>query len=143
VLGIEENETDDTVELTFTVAIDSYEEPASAVTESDTELYSLEPVALLPRIVNVYAVPAVSPDTVIGLDEPEPVIEPGLESAVNVVAGPPLVAAVYSTVADSAPAVAVPTVGAEGMSTTLPFLGDTLLVAIVMQQLPRVQLFHC
>jgi hypothetical protein len=64
------------------------------------ELYVLLPVALLPRTVNVYAVPAVSPDTVIGLDEPVPVKEPGLESAVNVVAGPPLVAAVYATVAD-------------------------------------------
>jgi hypothetical protein len=64
------------------------------VTELDAELYSLLPVALVPRTVNVYAVPPVSPDTVIGLDVPEPVIEPGLESAVNVVAGPPLVDAV-------------------------------------------------
>jgi hypothetical protein len=61
---------------------------------------------------------------------------------VNVVAGPPIVAAVYSTVADSVAAVAVPIVGAVGMSTTLPFLGDTLLVAIVMQQLPKVELYH-
>jgi hypothetical protein len=93
------------------------------------------PVALLPRTVNVYAVPAVSPDTVIGL-VPVPVIEPGLDSAVNVVAGPPTVAAVYATVADAGPAVAVPIVGAVGMSTTLPFLGDTLLVAIDYAAIP-------
>jgi hypothetical protein len=108
------------------------------VTELDAELYSLEPVALLPRTVKVYAVPAVRPETVIGLDEPVPVIEPGLETAVNVVAGPPLVATVYATVAKAAPPVAVPSVGALGMSTTLPFLGDVLLIAIVMQQLRKV-----
>jgi hypothetical protein len=64
------------------------------VTELDAEVYSLEPVALVPSTVNVYAVPPVRPDTVIGLDVPEPVIEPGLDSAVNVVIGPPLVDAV-------------------------------------------------
>jgi hypothetical protein len=36
----------------------------------------------------------------------------------------------------------VPTVGTVGMSTTLPFLGDVLLIAIVTQQLPKVQLCH-
>jgi hypothetical protein len=67
---------------------------------------------------------------------PVPVKEPGLESAVKVLAVPPTVAAVYVTVADSAPAVAVPTVGAVGMSTTLPFLGDVLLIAIDYAAIP-------
>jgi hypothetical protein len=96
----------------------------------DAELYSLFPVGLVPRTVNVYEVPAVSPSTTIGLDEPEAVIEPGLDSAVNVVAGPPTVAAVKGTVARFPPPVTVPTVGTVGISMILPFLGDTLLVAI-------------
>jgi hypothetical protein len=55
---------------------------------------------------------------------------------VYVVTGPPLVAAVKATVAELAPEVAVPTVGASGMSTTLPFLGDVLLIAIDYAAIP-------
>jgi hypothetical protein len=106
------------------------------VAELDVEVYSLFPVALVPRTVNVYEVPEVSPDTVIGLDKLEPVIEPGFDSAVNVVAAPPAVDAVNATLADNAPPVAVPIVGTVGMSTTLPFLGDTLLVAIDYAAIP-------
>jgi hypothetical protein len=84
----------------------------------DAALYSLEPVELVPRTVNVYEVPAVSPSTTIGLDELEAVIEPGLDSAVNEVAVPPIVAAVNGTVARLPPPVAVPIVGTVGMSTT-------------------------
>jgi hypothetical protein len=59
-------------------------------------------------------VPGVSPETVIGL-EPVPVSPPGLEVAVNVeTAEPPVAFAVYATVADWTPAVAVPIVGACG-----------------------------
>jgi hypothetical protein len=106
------------------------------VAELDAELYGLLPVALFARTVNVYAVPTVSPVTVTGLDEPVPVIEPGLDSAVNVVTGPPLVAAVNSTVAPAPIAVAVPIFGVSGMSTTLPFLGDVLLIAIGYAAIP-------
>jgi hypothetical protein len=49
---------------------------------------------------------------------------------------------VYTTVADAGAPVAVPIVGAVGMSTTLPFLGDTLLVAIVMQGFRRGKMFQ-
>ena len=40
------------------------------------------PFVLLAVIVNVYEVPPVRPETVIGLDEPVPVILPGLEVTV-------------------------------------------------------------
>jgi hypothetical protein len=39
-------------------------------------------VAFVPLTLNVYAVLAVRPDTVIGLEEPVPVIEPGVEVTV-------------------------------------------------------------
>jgi hypothetical protein len=57
----------------------------------------------------------VSPDTVIGLVALEPVIDPGLEVAVNVdTVLPPFAFAVNATVAEALPAVAVPIVGACG-----------------------------
>jgi hypothetical protein len=43
---------------------------------------------------------------------------------------------VYATVADAGAPVAVPIVGAVGMSTTLPFLGDVLLIAIDYAAIP-------
>jgi hypothetical protein len=50
-------------------------------------------------------------------DEPVPVNDPGVEVAVNVVAVPPVVAAVYVTVAlVEFTAVALPIVGASGTS---------------------------
>jgi hypothetical protein len=65
--------------------------------------------------VNVYAVPLVKPETVIGEEEPVPVKPPGLEVTVYVkLAGKPVVGAVKVTDADTLPAVAVPIVGAPG-----------------------------
>jgi hypothetical protein len=72
------------------------------------------PLAFVAVTVKVYAVPFVSPETVIGL-APVPVSEPGDEVAVNVVMVlPPVAPAVYPTVAEPLPAVAVPIVGAPG-----------------------------
>ena len=87
---------------------------------TDIELLELEfaliAVVFVPFTVNVYEVPCVKPDTVIG-DAPVPVIFPGEDVAVNVVTTPPVVAAVYVTVAADAPeSVAVPIVGASGTS---------------------------
>jgi hypothetical protein len=50
-------------------------------------------VELVPLTLNVYEVPAVNPETVIG-EVPVPVKEPGVEVAVNVVTEPPVAAAV-------------------------------------------------
>jgi hypothetical protein len=78
------------------------------------------PVALPAVTVNVYEVEGVNPVIVIGLDAPVAVIEPGLESTVNVVAAPPL--AVFSVngidAVDEVIEPIVPTVGGLGMSTT-------------------------
>ena len=63
--------------------------------------------------VKVYAVPLVSEETVIG-DPPVPVLPPGEDVAVNVVAPVPAAPAVYGTDADAFPAEAVPIVGAPG-----------------------------
>jgi hypothetical protein len=54
-------------------------------------LAALVPTALVAVTVNVYAVPVVSPETVIGEEPPVPVSPPGLEVAVYpVIAVPPL-----------------------------------------------------
>jgi hypothetical protein len=73
-------------------------------------------LAFVAITVKVYAVPLVSPVTVIGLVEPVPVILPGFEVTVYpVIADPPLLAgAVNATIACALPAVAVPIVGAPG-----------------------------
>ena len=63
----------------------------------------------------MYAVPAVKPDTVTGLEAAEPVTEPGVDIAVKVVAAPPVTAGVNATDAERTPAVAV---GVPGASTT-------------------------
>jgi hypothetical protein len=79
----------------------------------------------------VYAVPFVSPETVIGL-APVPVKEPGDEVAVNVeIAAPPVAFAVYATVAEALPAVAAPIVGACGTE-----IGVTELLALEATALP-------
>ena len=71
--------------------------------------------------VNVYAVPAVKPETVTGEDAPVPVIPPGLDVAVYpVMPDPVYVGAVNATDADKAPAVAVPIVGAPASAGQLP-----------------------
>jgi hypothetical protein len=66
--------------------------------------------------INVYAVPPVKPDTVIGDVADVPVTDPGVEVAVYKVVVPPVVAAVKGTDAVPIPAVAVPIVGASGTS---------------------------
>jgi hypothetical protein len=72
------------------------------------------PVALT---LNVYEVPFVRPLTVMGEDDPVPVIQPGVDVAVYPVipAGMPVQAgAVNATEAVVSPPVAVPIVGAPG-----------------------------
>jgi hypothetical protein len=66
--------------------------------------------------VNVYDVPFVRPETVIGEDVPVPVILPGEEITVYPVIAPPpmLEGAVKVTDAEASPPVAVPIVGASG-----------------------------
>jgi len=72
------------------------------------------PLTFVAVTVNVYDVPLLKPDTVIG-EEPVPVAPPGLAVAVNVdTAAPPVAPAVYATVALPFPAVADPMVGACG-----------------------------
>jgi hypothetical protein len=90
--------------------------PVEGVTEFEGELGKLLPVAFVAITVKVYAVPLVSPVTVIGLVEPVPVILPGVEVAVYpVIADPPLLAgAVNVTIACALPAVAIPIVGVPG-----------------------------
>jgi hypothetical protein len=75
-----------------------------------------EAVELVPNTVNVYEVASESPVTVIGLLLDVPVIEPGVEVAVNVVAVPPVVAAVKGTEAVVPEALTVPIAGLSGTS---------------------------
>jgi hypothetical protein len=63
------------------VAIDSYEFGSTGVTELDAADAVDVPLAFVAVTVNVYAVPVVRPDTVIGL-APVPVKDPGDEVAV-------------------------------------------------------------
>jgi hypothetical protein len=116
VLGIEVKEIElDPPEPTVYVAIDSNASLDKAVTLLDAAEKGLLPVELDALTVKVYEVSAVNPATVMG-DEPVPVTDPGVEVAVNVDPVPPVVAAVYVTVADSIPAVALPIVGVSGTS---------------------------
>jgi hypothetical protein len=86
------------------------------VTPFDAEEAAPVPTLLVAVTVNVYVVPLVNPVTVIGLDEPVPVIPPGLDVTVyDVMVAPPLLTgAVNATEALASPAVAVPMVGAPG-----------------------------
>jgi hypothetical protein len=90
----------------------------AGVTLFDGADAALVPRALVAATVNVYAVPLVSPVTVIEVHGAAhvPVIPLGDEVAVNdVIADPPLLAgAVNATVACALPGVAVPMVGAPG-----------------------------
>jgi hypothetical protein len=63
------------------VAIDSYEFGSAGVTELDAADAVDVPLAFVAVTANVYAVPVVRPDTVIGL-APVPVKDPGDEVAV-------------------------------------------------------------
>jgi hypothetical protein len=77
---------------------------------------------LVATTVNVYAVPAVKPETVIGELEPVPVTDPGLDVTVNDVAAAPAAAGVNVTVAvEPFTTVAVPIVGELGCRNDLVF----------------------
>jgi hypothetical protein len=116
VLGIEVKEIEAVPpDPTVTVEMDSNDVTIVGVTELLAEEKGLLPVELDALTVKVYEVSAVNPATVMG-DEPVPVTDPGVEVAVNVDPVPPVVAAVYVTVADSIPAVALPILGVSGTS---------------------------
>jgi hypothetical protein len=90
------------------------------------------PLILVAATVNVYEVPFVSPETVIG-EDPVPVSPPGEDVAVNVViAEPPVSPDVYVTVAFAFPDVAVPIVGACGtvVAVMLDVASDAADVAV-------------
>jgi hypothetical protein len=74
------------------------------------------PIAFVAVTVNVYEVPLVKPETVIGDEPPVPVAPPGLAVTVNpVIAEPPLFAgAEKATDAEVLPGVATTLVGASG-----------------------------
>jgi hypothetical protein len=80
------------------------------------------PIAFVAVTVNVYAVPLLKPLTVIGDEEPVPVIPLGLDVTVKpVIADPPLFAGAEKvTDAEALPAVAVPIVGASGALAPAP-----------------------
>jgi hypothetical protein len=80
------------------------------------------PIAFVAVTVNVYAVPLVKPETVIGDEAPVPVIPLGLDVTVKlVIADPPLFAGAEKvTDAELEPAVAVPIVGASGALAPAP-----------------------
>ena len=100
-------------------------------------LAGLVPVALVAVTVNVYDVPAVKPETVMGEDAAVPVNPPGLDVAVYpVMAEPPLfVGAVNATEAEDTPAVAVPIVGAPGLPGQFP--APTACITACSVQIPE------
>lgn len=93
------------------------------------------PSLFVATTVNVYAVPFVSPDTVIGELAPLPVNPPGLDVTVYpVIVAPPLsLGAVNETVACPFPAVAETAVGAAGI-----VLGVTAVLAVDAVPVPRL-----
>jgi hypothetical protein len=114
VLGILEKVTDGVSEDKVTTDKESYEPGGSnsrGVTEFDEELANEVPFEFVAVTVKVYSVPFVKPVTVIGLDEPVPVIPSGLDVTVYVAEAPPVAPAVNVTEASALPAVAVPIVG--------------------------------
>jgi hypothetical protein len=121
-------------EPTITVAIDSNDpKGALVVIELLADEADEVPFALPAVTVNVYAVLAVKPVTVIG-DDPVPVIDPGDDVAVKVEAVAPNTAAVYSTVAATSDvAVAVPIVGVFGIAADAnPVLNLTALFTLLL-----------
>jgi len=88
---------------------------ATGVTEDAADA-GLVPYAFVAVTEQVYAVPYVSPETVIGLADPVPVIPPGTHAAVYVVIADPPVApgAVNAILAEPFPAAALPIAGAAG-----------------------------
>jgi hypothetical protein len=83
----------------------------------------------------VYAVPFVSPETVIG-DDPVPVSPPGLDVAVNVVVGAPPALAVYATVALVFPLVTAPIVGELGINCIVTLLDAAELRDVPLEFVP-------
>lgn len=105
------------------------------------------PFAFPAVTLNVYAVEEDNPVIDIGEDEPLPVIEPGVDVAVNVVAVAPKVAGVKATVAVLDPvAVAVPIVGVLGIATEVfPLLNLNELLSkleSVLILLTDIRRFH-
>ena len=113
---------------------------ATGDTELDAEDAKDIPLTLVAVTVNVYAVPFVSPVTVIGLDAPVPVCPPDDVTVYPVIAEPPVAGAVNVTLADALPAVAVPIVGAAGLVVAVMLLdaedtdpGPTAVVAVIVK----------
>lgn len=99
------------------VAIESNDVGTAGVTLLDAADAVDVPFAFVAVTVNVYAVPAVSPETVIGDEAEVPVKPPGEEVAVKVeTAAPPLAPAVKATdaVVPVPPSEAAPIVGVCG-----------------------------
>ena len=87
----------------------------NGVTELLAELAAELPLEFVATAVNVYAVPLVNPVTVIGLDEPVPVMFPGLDVTVYpVMLEPPVALAENATDTCAFPPVTAPIVGACG-----------------------------
>ena len=104
------------------------------VTEFEAELAGLLPLAFVANTVKVYAVPLVSPVTVIGLAEPVAVILPGVEVTVYPVIPEP-VGAVKVTVACAFPAVATTFVGTPSCVVNVisfPYAVPALFVAYAL-----------
>jgi hypothetical protein len=106
-----------------------YKVRAAGDTDPEALLAVDVPLALVAVTVNVYAVPVVKPLTVIGDDAPVPVIDPGVDVAVNpVIAEPPVSLAVNATVAEVALA-----------SATAPIVGACgTVVAVIDPDVPEI-----
>ena len=88
---------------------------AAGVTATDADDAFEVPTAFVAVTVKVYAVPFVSPVTVMGLAAPVAVMPPGeLVTRYEVIAEPPFAGAVKRTVAAPSPAAAVTPLGALG-----------------------------
>jgi hypothetical protein len=105
------------------------------VTEFDAVLAGLFPLAFVAITVKVYAVPLVSPVTVMGLAEPFAVILPGVEVTVYPVTTAPPPGAVKVTVACALPAAATTFVGANSAVVNVisfPYAVPALFVAYAL-----------
>jgi hypothetical protein len=98
----------------------------------------LVPVEFPAVTVKVYDVPSLNPLTVIGDDDAVPVIDPGLDVAVKVVAVPPVAAAVNVTDAARPAAVAVPIVGLSGTSA----IGVMPGINVLLFTLAKIVIFY-
>jgi hypothetical protein len=108
--------------------------PVEGVTEFEATLAGLFPLAFVANTVKVYAVPLVSPVTVIGLAVPIAVILPGVEVTVYPVIPEPA-GAVKVIVAWAFPAVATTFVGAASWVvnvSSFPYAVPALFVAYAL-----------